>query len=258
MSILAYNSKEYEKIYNKNVFLVCVGHFKYNNGSLDAKKVIATIQLLNLKAPQNIKFDASKSVKKLEGGACSALSLRFCDFAIPLLQDESENEIRKKCMQYAEQLESKRNLKDDSFRKKIRSVQAAFNTFAVLNKEDPDVCTQKMQAIANYYGLDVQRVTDELDITANTFNEEIITQQLETLERGVYCIRIIQYPEIPNDKLEVRGHTLPLIKLGREILLLDVNLGLFSANGQLVFKVLKDAYDLFPCSHYTIYKTDKK
>lgn len=166
-------------------------------------KVEAIRADLAAKAPLGIHFNSSKVINRIEGGTCSAMSLEFIDF---YMKTKSLNE-----EQFA------------TSSKKRRDLQAAFNTIEVIPLESSiDYSKNKIQSLANFYSLEIDHSSPEIDIAAMSHAKEI-AKEVEALPDGVFLIRIIK-PE-DNDKLECNGHSLAIIKEEGLCLFYDPNFG---------------------------------
>lgn len=190
-------------------------------GSVTIEKVEAIRARLEAEAAFGITFNSSKVKDTVEGGACSAMSLDFIDsyFKTKSICKEEPN-------YRSSLLLEKIRLNGTLFAKssqQMKDLQAAFNTIEVLPSETPiDYSKNKVQSLANYYFLEINHSSKEID-TSTISNTQDIAKEVDELPKGVFLIRIIK-PE-DNDKLETQGHSMVFIKEEGVCLFYDPNFG---------------------------------
>lgn len=181
------------------------------------EKVFEVIDLLDSMKEPGILFNRTKIKHRVEGGTCTAMSM---DFAVSFLQlaehAYDDEDLRVLGCRYAHSSEE------------IASRQVAFNTIEVIKDlEGVDYALNKLQSLANYHGLKIQPAGGVLEIRKKCFKEGLECV-FHLLPIGVYFIRILETSD--NEKLEIKGHTMVLIKEEDRNYLYEPNEGLIRFN----------------------------
>lgn len=268
LNILPYTAKAFENIYQEE-FMAGFTHSSLAKGPADLRKASQFVERL-IEGAQRMKLPCTFSQKmlkgnELEGGACTAISFRVAKEALNLLrllrgnlQLKAVN--RDKCFishlsRYVRELEEIANggnkLLEKSEQISVRTEQLALNTIMVerhVSMRTSNAVSEKVGAMAPFYGLKVTGSSSELRVKGNEQLEAQLSEQIRSLNEGVYVLRIIQ--EKYNHKLEEKGHSIVYIKTAGGEYYFDPALGcyqLFSevAKPSLIYNALLSANNKF-------------
>lgn len=278
MNILTYEQNTYKNHY-KDEFVTGFSHGLLTKGAINIEQSKKALEQLN----NNIKEDAScvcfkaEHIKpELEGGACSAVSLRVAKEALGILPKcHNFNALVEKVTKIVADLNTlsiKKNTKCSEERQKIRSLQMAFNTITVTAKpESKDVSREKIEAITSYFDLKISECSQDINVHPTEACSEEFTQTLAKFTPGVYLCRSMTPPtserakekqEEANRKQELHGHSTVYIKDSEgHDLYFDVNSGLFDLSKnpdsrQLVFQMHCGAQARFGLDSCRFYKLE--
>ena len=105
---------------------------------------------------------------------------------------------------------------------KMRAQQGAFNCIEISEDASLDPIVSKIQALANFHDLKVERASPTFDILKELKSK--FTKNIGELSEGIYFLRVIK-PE-DNEKLEARGHSMVLLRTSGGDYFFDPNKGL--------------------------------
>lgn len=193
-------------------------------GNIVFEKVQEIINKLNNhpKKPKEIVFDQEKLKRSIHGGTCGSMALEFMDsyFNSQKIQNGSAN---KQSLN-----DVIKNLKSHflSSSEEMRNLQSAFNTITISNKhlndKETDHTLNKIQAVANFYGLAIRYSSKEIDLKIKKEVDDL-KSFVENLSQGAYLVRIIQPKQ--NVRLEKQGHSFIYTKENNQGILYDANQG---------------------------------
>jgi hypothetical protein len=201
---------------------------------------------LEQRSPAGIRFNPGKIGSRLEGGACTAMSL---EFAREYLR------IRKECVQSRSILRRLSELGASFFRngEELRNQQMAFNTIEVVGSEG-DHSRNKIQALVNLHGFTIVRASQEAD-TRRMQSESDVEKMTQGLPEGTYLVRILKPAN--NEKLEKEGHSMVYVKEKEFGLFYDPNQGAreLSADehARVLFQSFKENLAAFEISQARFY-----
>ena len=184
------------------------------NGSTNKKLAHKTVRQLNVKTVNSVKFNDNKVTGYVDGGNCTSLAFDFGKRALALYnQNLSIIEMAEKIREWKPLYEAG----DAGDISKMRSYQEAFNTIEVDKQASTDLCRRKIEAMANFYDLDINHASPEFKILHDQQTKAI--EIMKDLQNGVHFLRIIK--PLDNDKQEEFGHSLVCIKKDDELLFYD-------------------------------------
>ncbi|HEY4831993.1 MAG TPA: hypothetical protein VIH61_05465, partial [Waddliaceae bacterium] len=190
------------------------------SGSVPILQAESIREKLNNKSAQGIQFNKSKLTTEIEGGTCTAMSLKFLS---------SYFKVKKTCKEnpgYKPQtlLDGLLNIgyKFAASSEKMKARQAAYDTIEIKEFDcNIDYSKNKIQSLVNDRSLTINYVSQEIEV--NYASEETISQQVDALPEGVFLLRIIKPDN--SAKLEEHGHSFVYIKEEGIGLFYDPNLG---------------------------------
>lgn len=260
MFVREYTRQMYQRDY-KEAFLGDYNHGPLRQGEIDPNESHRIIEVLNRRAPKGVFFNPDLLEKELEGGACSAIALCVAKKAVEL-EAEPESFLLKIAetvrLLNAEALKGSQAAK--SGRRRMRSIQAAFNTICVdKTQKVDDIAQEKIRAIAAYYSLGVQSSTEQIRVAGNDALQEDIERQLRALDEGVYLLRILHLED--NHKLEAKGHSVVYMKLPGIEAYFDAQLGLYDltksvGENDLLYQSLRSAQLRFQVDCFKFHKLE--
>lgn len=276
-NILPYTVQAYRDFYNED-FITGFTHASIAKGQIDPAQSLQFVEKLNAEACQvipSVSFNHEMlSGTQLEGGACSAVAFRVAKEALSQLKNLSENhQLRPshrdvnfalrfyRFINHLEERVTSKRAPDKAFQIMIRSEQAALNTITVnREKVSGNAVSEKISAMASFYGLKTVKSSPELRVKGNEQIETQLLEQLGGLEVGVYLLRIIQ--EKYNHKLEEKGHSIIYIKTAGEEYYFDPALGAYVlfplAKIHLIYNALLSANERFGVDVLSFHKLEEK
>lgn len=241
--ILPYNVEAYQEFY-RDEFINGFTHAYFAIGTIDVDKGLEIVEKLNGKACRVmpcVSFNPALLNKEILSGACSAIAFRVAATAISLLKNLKENDQLKpanreisfalrfsKWIRDFEENAASMRASNRLMIREIRTEQEALNTITVDREKicSGNAVSEKVGAMAPFYGLKVVESSPEIRVTGNDQLEAQLLEQIRNLVEGVYFLRIIQ--EKSNDKLEEMGHSLVYIKASDADYFFDPNLGAYA------------------------------
>lgn len=173
---------------------------------------------INTHREEGIVFNPDKIVERIQGGICSAISLSFALAYAELRQAISPDDPL-----FIDHLAAL-GYDYGTATKKLISHQLAFNTIEVVKGiKNIDYARNKVQSLANLYGLQITYASKVIDIE-NRNREVILKSEVEQLAPGIYLIRTLEPAN--NEKLEIKGHSNIYIKEKNVAFLYEPNKGL--------------------------------
>ncbi|MFN4174434.1 MAG: hypothetical protein ACK4HV_04955 [Parachlamydiaceae bacterium] len=182
------------------------------------ERVYEIYQVLNERKEKGILFNKALVTSKIEGGTCSAMAFdfvsKFIEFnALPDGKDYLGSSIE------------------------MAARQIAFNTIEI---ESPDLNLDfsllKMQSLLNFHSLKIINSSEAADIKSIGFQTRF-KKIFHGLQNGIFAVRILE--KAMNKKLEVKGHTVILIKYDEYGLFYDPNEGLIYFNRSIAEKLMR-------------------
>lgn len=200
-------------------------------GNIAFEKAQEIIRKLNshTKKPLEIIFDEEKLKKSIHGGTCGSMALEFMDSYFKSKSSEQTLSCFIK------------NLKTPflSSSEDMRNLQSAFNTIKInqdyRNNMEIDHTLNKIQAVANFHGLNIRYSTKEIDIKIKKDVDDF-KPHVENLSKGAYLVRIIQPKQ--NVRLEKQGHSFVYIKENDYGILYEANNGVINLGNSNHFEKL--------------------
>jgi hypothetical protein len=218
-------------------------------GPVDWSNALAHCQVLNDRAPPSIFFNYDLLVNNLEGGACSAMSLVFLRKLLNAKKQAEHLEIEdiiRKVIPIKETTQKHRN------------VQAAFNTISIqksnLGQDSMRSSQDKIQALLNFYGIEVEEGTPILNLSEADLLEKF-DDIVDKLPSGIYVMRMRQ--EVGNHKGEEKGHTAIMVKDNPNYFIYEPNKGLVKLKHDFmttIYSYLANLHNEFDIPHLRIYK----
>lgn len=226
------------------------------NGSVEIGKAGSIVERLQAFNPFGILFNSRKITSELLGGTCSAMSLEFIDLYFSQ---------RKDCCGRLEMLRDRlaelgKNFSTSS--EEMRNRQAAYNTIEVRpecrQNSGMDHSLNKVQALANYHLLKINRCLPEIDVD-KLEKEGKFSEELKKLGDGVFFIRILKPAD--NEKLEEDGHSLVYVRERGLGFFYDPNYGLrdlpSAEHSRILLEGFKICHQYFGVSRASFYRVQK-
>ena len=232
--ILPYNREAYRLFYDTE-FCQDFQHKPFVEGVTDKEEARSVVARLNAcKVVGTISFNPDMITgDQLSGGACTVVALRVAEIAmqtqamLQTCQDLTEHEKQIILLNKVSQQVLQMHAEGPEERKKVRTLQQAFNTITVdRDMKTVDVCQDKIKAMVALYGMTVSHSTAEVPVVGNPHLGCEFQREFQALQPGVYLLRIIDFKN--NHKLEEQGHSATYIKTAEMELYFDPALGLFN------------------------------
>lgn len=233
--------------------------FKGNQHGCDGRVEKNTVEIFRQKiaalAPDGIKFNPKKVQPFINGGACSAMSLKFLETYFEAKRS-SENEFNEMEPQKCVDFLIKHKHEFASCSQELRHRQAAYNTIEVnTNGKELDYSRSKIEALAHDRSLKIDHASSEQDLCTMKDSSELL-RELEQLPDGAFLIRMIKPAQ--NEKLEEYGHSLVYVKEKGMSLFYDPNYGLKDLScadqSKALFDGLKSCFHSFGVSKTRFYR----
>lgn len=182
------------------------------------QRIYEIYQVLEERKEKGILFNKALVTSKIEGGTCSAMAFDFLSkfikwSAIPDSKDYQGSSIE------------------------MAARQIAFNTIEI---ESPDLNLDysflKMQSLLNFHHLKIIHSSEPADIKALGFQTHF-KNIFNALPNGLFAVRLLE--KANNKKLEVKGHTVIVIKYEDHTLFYDPNEGLIYFNCSIAEKLIR-------------------
>lgn len=207
---------------------------KHQFRNIPAELVLESFERVNGRPQPGILFNPSRLMRILHDGTCSSMSLGFLE-AYMRMKKNGEN-LSARDLEYLEKCFSCTTIP-------FICLQIAFNCIEVdLSAEVQDISRSKIQALANYYGLEIDLPSHFLDIREeNSFSS--LRDLTESLPIGCYLLRLLEPAE--NTKMEIKGHSIAYIKRNEGSYLYDPNEGLyqiFDEDFVLIHRICMETY----------------
>lgn len=194
------------------------GHQIASFEEVPLERIYEIYQVLDERKEKGILFNKALVTRKIEGGTCSAMAL---DFVSKFIEWDV--------------LPEAKDYQGSSIEMAAR--QIAFNTIEV---ESPDLNLDfsrlKMQSLLNFHHLKIIHSSDPVDIKTTGFQTHF-KKIFNALPNGLFAIRLLE--KANNKKLEVKGHTVILIKDKDYSLFYDPNEGLIYFNRLIAEKLIR-------------------
>ncbi len=197
--------------------VIFTGHQIVTFQEVPLERVYEIYQILDERKETGILFNKALVTNKIVGGTCSAMALDFISKfiewdAIPDSKDYQGSSIE------------------------MAARQIAFNTIEVDSPDlDFDYSLLKMQSLLNFHHLKIIHSSEPVDIKRNGFQTQF-KKIFSSLQKGIFAVRILE--KAHNKKLEVKGHTVILIKYEDYSLFYDPNEGLIYLNRLIAEKLI--------------------
>lgn len=239
--------------------LVFKGSSGNKNGRTNDKIVQKTFKKISENPPRGIKFNPKKLEGKVTGGICTSQAFKFLKEFEKVVKKIGENATTAEYLEHLKNLGPKFDNGGGESVIKHRSIQEALNTIEVDKKQKGvDFSRNKMQALLNLNDYEITEATETFDIKKD--GQGILAEELKRLPLGRYVIRMIDPAK--NEKLEVQGHTMILIKTKDGVLFYENNTGLHVDQSNwsvdVVYKRLQHFSRRFNIRHVRFYKIEKK
>ncbi|ADI37417.1 putative uncharacterized protein [Waddlia chondrophila 2032/99] len=202
------------------------------------------VKKLNEECPPAIQFNTGKLSWATIGGNCSAIAL---DVINHFLRSSDKQPVEKRLKKIIKKFRSGGDLIE------MRARQGAFNCIEFKNISSSDPIIQKIQALAKFHSLSAVESTPAFDLLKDL--KQSFSEIANSLNSGVYLLRIIKPSE--NEKKEVHGHSMVLIRCNEGDYFFDPNKGLEKIESLLderLFEHLKHNYKRFEISQATFIK----
>jgi hypothetical protein len=266
--VLPYTVEAFRSFYDDE-FIASFTHKRLAKGQIDPAQTLKLVERLNagvcLKIPCVSFNQEMLSGDQLDGGACSAIAFRVAKEALTLLKKMKENLLKpsnkticfvlrfSEFVRNLEVIADSKRPQDKAVQCEIRTEQAAFNTIFVDRDRvrSGNAVSEKMGALALFYGLKVVESSPELRVKGNEHLAAQLLKQMRSVKEGVYILRVIQEnQEKPNHKLEEKGHTAVYLKTVSEEYYFDPQLGSYalfseSAKPNLIYNALLSGNEKF-------------
>ncbi len=277
--ILPYTIDAFHSFYGDE-FIAIFTHATLATGQIDRTQAKKLVEQLNAGASRImpcISFNEEMLTgNQLEGGACSSIAFRVAKEALVLQSDlkeirelkpsSREQSFALRFSDYVHNLEDMakgKNAPSKALQSLVRTEQAAFNTITV-NRDTihpGNAVSEKVGAMAPFYGLKVVESSPELRVKGNEQLEKQLLEQMRSLKEGVYFLRIIQ--EKYNHKLEEKGHSAVFIKTESAEYSFDPAVGsytLFSeaSKTNLIYNTLLSANERFGVDVLSFHKLEEE
>ena len=168
------------------------------------------------KAPEGIIFKEERISPFDNAGVCSAMAF---DFLTRYKNNcEADGELNKNGL-CVKKFEPFYKIQTSFFMSK----QQAYNTISVNNVNglsSEEIKYRKMQSLANYHNIKLVPTTKTLKLTDIKSGKAKFKKTIDDLATGTYIIRLL-LPDPTLDKLELKGHTITLIKHKKFAILYD-------------------------------------
>jgi len=221
---------DYESQEDKSFTLISKGTQRGKDGITDTKKAKEICQALNEKAPPTVRFAADRVEDHLEGGTCTALSMRLL------------KEYRKARNESANAEEALKKIGDQfkTSSPELRTIQAAYNTIEKTATTSADFKKDKMEALLHYENPDL-KITHCLGETKDS--KEMLGWDIT---EGIYVMRML-CPIHPQEveleyqvKEEYYGHTTILILEEEKAYYYDPGIGTVQLHNPTQLLMLRD------------------
>lgn len=272
--ILPYTSGAYRSFYSDE-HVSSFTHGTLAKGECDLDQAKQMVKCLNeRKGVSTISFNPEMlTQKQLDGGACTAIILRLAKEILPMMKEnqnlspQNRDKVFLKNFQHLikdlEETATGSKVLEKATQKAIRTEQLALNTITV-DREKPHIdhaVSEKISAMAPYYGLKVVNSSSEIQVKGNPQLQEDLVSSFATLKDGAYFLRIIQKEN--NHKLEKQGHSILYIKTNGSEYYFDPALGGYEllqgvAKTNLVYNAALSANEQYGVDNMTIHQLEEE